>query len=392
MMNNLRVLAKHLCAIYIIIGVAVASVFSSCGGRAVGGIPAGDTLKMMYAEHITIVRHDGFRIVELHNPWKPNAVLHRYALVDRKDSARVMNSGVDFSGMTVVYTPVTNSVVFTSPHCWLLCALGASNTISGVCDFSYINIPWIQKSVKSGAVADCGNSMSPTVERIISLKPQAIFVSPFEGASYGQIDHIGVPVIECADYMETSALGRAEWMRFYGMLVGKEQEADSMFAKVVKGYREGTALARRSHVRPKVLTERVVSGVWYCPGGNSSMGRLIGDAGGQYVFADDAHSGSLTLSPERVVSDASDAGCWLFVYGGKSAPNGAQLIAEFPGYKLLKAFREGGVYGCGSDTGVPYFEEVSFRPDYLLMDFVRIFHPDLRLNGTTRYYKHVKLQ
>lgn len=391
MMNSLRLLKKRLCAIYII-GVAVLSFLSSCGGKTAGSVSDGDTLKMAYAEHITIVRHDGFRIVELHNPWKPNAVLHRYALVDRKDSARVVNSGADLSGMTVVYTPVTSCVVFTSPHCWLLGALGASRAVSGVCDLSYINIPWIQQSAKSGVVADCGNSMSPTVERIISLKPQAIFVSPYEGASYGQIDHIGVPVIECADYMETSALGRAEWMRFYGMLVGKEQEADSMFAEVVKGYKEAMTLARHSHVRPKVLTERVVSGVWYCPGGNSSMGRLIGDAGGQYVFADDTHSGSLTLSPEKVVSDAADVDCWMFVYNGKSAPKGSQLMSEYPGYKLLKAFREGGVYGCGSDTGVPYFEEVSFRPDFLLMDFVRIFHPDLRLNGSTRYYKHLNLQ
>jgi len=214
-----------------------------------------------------------------------------------------------------------------------------------------------------------------------------VLVSPFEGAGYGQLDHIGVPLVECADYMETSALGRAEWMRFYGMLIGREREADSLFAVVERNYKETKRLAATSRLRPKVITERVVSGVWYCPGGKSSMGRLIADAGARYAFAADGHSGSLTLAPEKVVAEASDADCWLFIYNGGKAPLPADLLAEYQGYKMLKAFAGGGVYGCGSATGVPYFEEVSFRPDLLLMDFVRIFHPDLGLKGSARYYQ-----
>ena len=375
MRNRLLLLLPLLCL--------VAMLFS-CGGsaRRVADVP-GDTVRMKYAEHITIVRHSGYTDVALSNPWKPGSVLHRYILVERKDSASVRN----LPDGTVVYTPISRSVVFTSPHCWLLSELGAANVISGVCDLSYINIPSIQRSAKSGVVADCGNSMSPSVERIVSLQPQAIFVSPFEGASYGQIDHIGVPLIECADYMETSALGRAEWMRFYGMLVGRGQAADSLFAAVEHAYKSGMALARKSRVHPKVITERVVSGVWYCPGGKSSMGRLIADAGGRYAFSADAHSGSLTLSPEKVVADAADADCWLFVYNGPLAPRRSQLLSEYAGYRMLKAFQNGNVYACGSTTGVPYFEEVSFRPDFLLGDFVRMFHPDLNIKTPLRYYR-----
>lgn len=362
---------------------SLAATLISCGGSVGRGSGAsGDTVRMKYAEHITIVRHRGYTEVSLSNPWKAGSVLHRYILVERKDSASARN----LPDGTVVYTPVSRSVVFTSPHCWLLSELGAAKAISGVCDLPYINIPSVQRAAKSGAVADCGNSMSPSVERIVSLRPQAIFVSPFEGASYGQIDHIGVPVIECADYMETSALGRAEWMRFYGMLVGRGRTADSLFAAVERGYRSGMALARKSSVRPKVLTERVAGGVWYCPGGRSSMGRLIVDAGGRYAFSADTHSGSLTLSPEKVIADAADADCWLFVYSGSMAPRCSQLLSEYPGYRMIKAFKSGNVYACGSTTGVPYFEEVSFRPDFLLNDFVKIFHPDLGITTPLRYY------
>ena len=70
--------------------------------------------------------------------------------------------------------------------------------------------------------------MKPDIERIIDLRADAILLSPFENSGgYGRLEQIGVPIIECADYMETSALGRAEWMKFYGLLYGKEHEADS---------------------------------------------------------------------------------------------------------------------------------------------------------------------
>lgn len=371
--------------IYIMAALTMAADFVSCRHSSVNGQSdvVGDTVRMKYAEHISIVKYDGYTLVSLSNPWKTGAVLHRYVLVDRKDSAEARN----LPKGTVVYTPVNRAIVFTSPHCYLLGEIGASRAVKGVCDLAYINIPQVQQAAKSGSIADCGNSMSPSVERIVSTKPQAIFVSPFEGASYGQIDRLGVPVIECADYMETSALGRAEWMRFYGMLVGKGHESDSLFDVVDRKYAEYRSLAKMSAVHPRVITERVVSGVWYCPGGRSSMGRLISDAGGRYAFADDSHSGSLTLSPEKVIAKASDADMWFFVGSGAGLMSRGQLLSEYSGYKMIKAFRTGNVYECLPSMNNQYFEKISFRPDFLLLDFVKIMHPDLKINKNQLFYE-----
>lgn len=363
--------------------IALVAVSLSCGGKGTSAYSsAGDTLHFKYAEHITMVRHDGYTEVSLSNPWKPGAELHRYLLVPRADSARMLN----LPQGTVVYTPVQRAVVSTAPHCWLLDELGAANAISGVCDLPYINMMSVHQAVRSGKVVDCGNSMSPSVEHIVSLGAQAILVSPFDGVAYGQLDHIGVPIIECAEYMETSALGRAEWMRFYGALVGREKQADSLFEEVERNYIEWSQLARASKVKPRVITERVVSGTWYCPGGKSSMGKLIADAGGNYVFADDGHSGSLSLSPEKVIDKAANANRWLFVGGGKEMLTPSQLLAEYKGYGLLRAFKEGQVYECLPSMRNPYFEESSFRPDFLLIDFVRIFHPELTSGTAPHYY------
>lgn len=364
---------------------ALATLCQGCAGRSAAVGDGGDTVQMRYARHISIVRHGKYTEVTLANPWKRGAELHRYVLVGRKDSAAV---GQIPEG-TVVYTPVRRSVVFTAPHCWLLGAIGAADAVSGVCDLAYINLARVHEQVRRGRVVDCGNSMSPSVERIVDLRPEALFVSPFDGVSYGQIDHLGVPIVECADYMETSALGRAEWMRFYGMLVGKEREADSLFAEVERNYHGLRTMARRVARRPKVVTERVVSGVWYCPGGRSSMGRLLADAGANYVFASDGRSGSLTLSPEAVVARASDADYWLFVGAGPQPMTRSMLRSEYKGYAMLKAFGKGNVYECVPGMGNPYFEEASFRPDWLLECLVEIMHPELKIKAAHRYYKRI---
>ena len=369
--------------------LALLSVYA-CGGKRTGLVAqGGDTVRMEYAKHITIVKHDGYTTAELSNPWRKDGVLHRYVLVSRKDSAR-MASKVSAMDGTVVYTPVGRGVMFSAPHCYLMGERGAADAVSGVCDLNYINLPYLHKAVSEGRVADCGNGMSPSVERIVSVSPDALFVTPFDGVNYGQLANIGVPLVECADYMETSALGRAEWMKFYGMLVGRENEADSLFAVVKRNYADYKDRAMKSALRPRVITERVVGGVWYCPGGESSMGQLLRDAGVDYVFADDKHSGSLSLSPEKVIEKAATADWWLFVNSGAGNFDRNGLLTEYAGYKMIKAYREGHVLECVPSISNPYFEQISFRPDFLLADFISWFHPELYISPSAHYYKLMK--
>ena len=369
--------------------LALLSVYA-CGGKRTGSAAqGGDTIRMEYAKHITIVKHDGYTTAELSNPWRKDGVLHRYVLVSRKDSARMASKVSTLDG-TGVYTPVGRGVMFSAPHCYLMGEIGAADVVSGVCDLNYINLQYLHKAVSEGRVADCGNGMSPSVERIVSVSPDALFVTPFEGVNYGQLANIGVPLIECADYMETSALGRAEWMKFYGMLVGRENEADSLFAVVKRNYADYKDRAMKSALRPRVITERVVGGVWYCPGGESSMGQLLRDAGMDYVFADDKHSGSLSLSPEKVIEKAATADWWLFVNSGAGNLDRNGLLTEYAGYKMIKAYREGHVLECVPSISNPYFEQISFRPDFLLADFISWFHPELHISPSAHYYKLMK--
>ena len=235
-------------------------------------------------------------------------------------------------------------------------------------------------------------------EKIIEIEPDALFLSPFQNSGgYGKLETLKIPIIEMADYMESSALGRAEWMKFYGMLFGAEHEADSLFATVEKNY---LALEKKvsdfkaqasgiSHkASPKILMDKQTGGVWYVPGGKSTVGRLLADAGLDYPWQDDEHSGSLALSFESVLEKGASSDIWMFRYSAPQAFTTKELLSEKAGYNQFKAFREGNLYGCNTFTST-FYEDTPFHPDLLLRDFITIAYPELGL-GEPVYYIKIK--
>lgn len=369
----------------------------SCGGRrTTASQEAGDTVVFKYATQLTIVRHEGYTEVTLKNPWKEGMTLHRYLLVPDSSDVDVaaLTSPHSPQTSTIVRTPLSRSVMFTTVHCAMLMSLDKEDCISGVADLKYIKIPWIQDQVKAGRITDVGEGMSPVVEKIIDQRPDALFLSPFENSGgYGRLEEIGIPIIECAEYMETSPLARAEWLRFYGMLFGCEQKADSLFAVVDSSYCALKDLVRSQETedrsQPTVIVDKVTGSVWYVPGGKSTLGQLIHDAGGLYPWANDEHSGSVSLPFEAVLEKAGEADIWLFRYSSDHDITYSELLAEHHGYNQFKAFRQQQVYGCNVELS-QFYEESPFRPDWLLNDFIRILHPELQGLEPLRYYKKVK--
>lgn len=431
--------------IYIFGALLALLVLTACqGGKTTAGeAEEGDTLKMKYAKLLTIVKHGEkgtaslnndaedaeyqYAEVNVANPWKAGTLLHRYILIPKgkegdETVARLALQRTSGMGCTTdtVRTPVERSAVFIAPHCQLMYELGCQQAIRGVCDLDYINIPDVKKraalsrntaarkasvgNVSAGkasvgnSIVDCGSSMAPDIERIIALTPEAILLSPFENSGgYGKLDKLHVPIIEAADYMESSPLGRAEWMKFYGMLFKKdgnapktalaascEPKADSLFAKIEKEYLKLKAEAAGYPKGLSILTERKTGNVWYVPGGQSTIGILLKDANARYIFEDDEHSGSLAMSPEQILAKGKQVDVWAFKYFGGAPLSQAQLLQEYDGYKALAAFNRGNIYQVDTST-VPYFELTSFHPELLLREFIILAHGERF--GKLRFYK-----
>ena len=360
--------------------------------KAPGGQTAtreGDTIRLKYAQKLTIVKHKEYTEVKLSDPWNIGKTLHTYLLVP----ADAQLPGQMPQG-TVIRTPIRRAVISTSVHCGLVDQLGQRDAVKGVCDVQYIHLPWMQERVKNGQVKDCGSALQPTLETIIDLQADAIFLSPFQNSGgYGRLEKIGIPIVEMADYMETSALGRAEWMRFYGMLFGATGQADSLFSQVEKNYLSLKDKAVRCSTvapskKPSVLMDKLTGPVWYVPGGKSTIGRMILDAGAAYPWSDDGQSGSLPLPFESVFEKGLNCKVWLFRYNSPQAITPQALLAEHKGYSQFKAFLEGEIYGCNTATST-FYEDTPFHPDLLLRDFITIAHPELGL-GDPQYFIKVK--
>ena len=365
----------------------------SCGGRqTTASQEAGDTVVFKYATQLNIVRHEDYTEVEVKNPWKEGKILHRYLLVPDSIDPQDISLTSYHSPLTstIVRTPLRRSVMFTTVHCAMLMSFGCEQSIAGVADLKYIKIPWIHEQVKAGRITDVGEGMSPVVEKIIDQRPDALFLSPFENSGgYGRLEEIGIPIIECAEYMEPSPLARAEWLRFYGMLFGCESRADSLFAVVDSSYCALKSLFTVDKQK-SVLLDKVTGSVWYVPGGRSTIGQMIQDAGGNYPWADDDRSGSVSLPVEAVLEKAGEADVWLFRYSSDHDITPDELLSEHHGYGQFKAFRSGEIYGCDVERSL-FYEESPFRPDWLLGDYIHILHPDIPNLPPLRYYKKVKV-
>lgn len=360
----------------------------ACGGRGKAFLPpaGGDTLALRRAGNLVIVDYpEGYSVVTLRNPWDTLRTLHTYVLVPKD---RPLPDSLPAG--TLVRTPLARSLVYSSVHCGLLADLGVADAIGGVCDLRYIRLPQVVDRHARGELVDCGVGMNPDIERVIQLHPDAILLSPFQDNNgYGRIGRLGIPLVECADYLETSALGRAEWMRFYGRLYGVGARADSLFAEVEECYERLKSRAALSSVSLSVFGDMMYGSVWYVPGGRSPMGRLYADACGRYVFADDATSGSRPLSFEAVFDRAHEADVWLIKYNRERDLTYADLRADHAGYAEFKAFRERCIYGCNT-ARVDFYEETPFHPDYLLSDLIQILHPELGGLGGLRYFCKLK--
>ena len=368
----------------------VAVSLLSCGRRtAAEPQTAGDSLFMKYSTLLSIAEYDGYTLATIKNPWKPGKLLHQYVLVPRTSDIRHQTSALP-EDATVIEVPIQRAAVFTTVHCALLTEFGLGDRIVGVADSKYIKIPYIHEQIAKGRIVDCGNGLNPVVEKIMDVKPDVIMLSPFENSGgYGKTEEIGIPLIECAEYMETSPLGRAEWMRFYGLLFGVGEKADAMFHEVDSCYTALKQQATEAGEGRSVIVDKVVGSVWYMPGGRSTIGQMIQDAGGRYPWANDEQSGSLALPFESVLERGGESDVWMLRYSSDHEWDYRELLSGHQGYGQLRAFREKEVYGCNVEQS-KFYEETPFHPNYLLNDFIQILHPNIIGTSSLRYYKKLK--
>jgi iron complex transport system substrate-binding protein len=289
----------------------------------------------------------------------------------------------------VIRTPLERTVSFGSVQCSFFAEFDALQTLVGVCEPNFIHIPFVQNGVREGTITDVGQAANPSFEKIILLEPEALFTAPIEESGTGLTAALNIPSIECVDYMEASPLGRAEWIRFFALFFEKRALADSLFTVTVNDYQTLQELTAPLEIRPTVFAETIYSGVWWQPGGNSYMAHFFRDAGADYLWKEDTHTGSIGLSFESVLEKAEKAGFWLIKYNTPNELTLNDLVKNYPNYAFFDAYRKGNIYTCNTGV-VTYYEELPVHPDYVLKDLVWIFHLELLPDYQPKYYRKIK--
>lgn len=326
------------------------------------------------AELLQLEQLDNNRtLCRIMNPWKEEEVAMQYLLVDKSDknwSEQKEKEYAELYGSSVTLrTPLERQTITSSCHAWLLSQLDALNSIAVMCDTAYVKAENLKRWMRNANahVLDGGNAMAPNAEVILSAQSDAIWVSPFENATAGSLVNLPIPVIYCADYMEHSALGRAEWMRFYGRLVGKGEEADALFETVSEKYRSSSPATTNGFY---LLAELPYGATWYVPGGHSTSAEIYMNAGYYYLWEDDNHAGSLSLSREAVLAQAADADVWIFKYNDPAHDwTLDDLKRQEDMFGQIKAVKEGRVLTCNTAFS-DFFDVTPFRPDTLLNSLV----------------------
>ena len=293
-------------------------------------------------------------------------------------------------GYTKVEVPVERTLVMTMLQLSNFTALGALDVVKGITGTKNLFNEDIHQRVADGRIVKIGMEGNFDTELILAANPEVIFISPFKRGGYDAIKETGVTLIPHLGYKEPHPLGQAEWIKYVGLFIGKEKEADALFDRIKKRY---LALAEKVKKEttdcPTVFSGEMHGGNWFAVGGKNHLAQLFRDAGAEYILKDD-NTGGVPIEYEQMYATAANADYWRILNSYPGDFSYEALKSSEPRNELFKAFKEKHVIYCNMKQ-TPYYESSPVEPDVLLADLVAIFHPELMDEGyQPRYYQLLK--
>ena len=329
--------------VLVLLVLVMGMVLGGCSGKGGAKTAAADEaeagasveVKVKYATGFTVRDSAGIRLVDV-------GAHDRFALV-RTDEAQVPE------GYTKVRVPIERTICMTALQLSNFTILDAHDVVKGLTGTKNLYNKDVLARVKDGRIVKIGMEGNFDTEMVLAANPDVIFISPFKRGGYEPIKETGITLVPHLGYKELNPLGQAEWIKFVGMFIGKEQQANDIFAGIEQRYNELKALAAKAEKRPTVFSGEMHSGTWHAVGGKNYLAQIFRDAGADYW---------------RILNSYPDA----FSYEA--------LKASEPRNELFQAFKDRKVIYCNMKQ-TPYYEISPVEPDVLLKDFVAIFHPEL---------------
>ena len=326
--------------------VAVVALFCACSGKNTkqqGADAASDEalveMSVKYATGFSVRDSADIRLVDVGQ--------HDHFALVRTDDADAPE------GYTKVKVPIQRTICMTSLQLSNFTVLEAHDVVKGLTGTKNLYNKDILARVKDGV----------------------IFISPSKRGGYEAIKETGIMLVPHLGYQELDPLGQAEWIKFIGMFIGKEKDANEVFAGIEQRYNDLKVKASAATTRPTVFSGEMHYGTWHAVGGKNYLAQIFRDAGADYVIQDEETAGE-NLEFEKMYALAANADYWRILNSFPGDFSYEALKSSEPRNELFKAYKERKVIYCNMKQQ-PYYEITPVQPDVLLKDFVAIFHPEL---------------
>ncbi|WP_338407916.1 ABC transporter substrate-binding protein [uncultured Flavobacterium sp.] len=340
--------------------------------------------KIQHAKGLEIYKHKGFTIVKITNPWPEAKESFTYILQEK--NGIIPDSLKKF---TVIPIPIKSIVVTSTTHIPALELLGVENTLVGFPNTNYISSEKTRVLIDAGKVREVGSNESLNTEVLIDMKPDVIisFGLNDSNPTLDNLQKSGLKVMINGDWTEQSPLGKAEWIKFFGALYGLDSKSNRVFSNIETAYNSTLALVKKFTIKPTVLCGAMYQNQWFVPQGESWASLFLKDAQSDYLWKNSKGTGSLSVPFESILEKAQNAEFWI-------APGDFSTLKEMtdsnPHYSQFHSFKNKKVYSYavnkGATAGIIYFEWASTRPDWVLKDLIKIFHPELLPNHKLYFF------
>ena len=348
-----------------------------------------DKVTIEDAVNFSVTYHRSYKVVSVRDAAGASTV-ERYVLVQCGAPAPTLAG--DLAGAQVATVPISSLYSASPTHLSMLVDLGRLDVLTGVPQMKQLIGEEILERAKSGQVREFAPLSVIDAELVVSRRPGLFMTGGTASAPLAVIRSAGIPVVKNNDWLEPTALGRAEWLKFVALFLNEERSAQRLYADVKTRYRNLSARATAvpDAAKPVVMTGRGTRGGFVIAGGRSYVAALIRDAGGRYVWADNAAQGSVTIDLETQLRRAANADIWI---NGGGWQDLGTMVKDEPRYGEFKAYRAKQVWVYERRVtpagGNDYWSRSASHADVVLADLVKIFHPSLAPEHQFEWYMQV---
>ena len=344
--------------------------------------------EVRYAKGFSIQNYDGYSVVKVKNPWPKATKTYTYIL---KEKNGIVPDSLKQN--LIIPVPIKTIVVTSTTHIPSLELLDEVNTLIGFPHCDYISSEKVRARIDAGNIKELGNNQDLNTEVLLDLQPNVIIGYGIDNKNptLDNLQKSGLKVMLNGDWNEENALGKAEWIKFFGALYGKQKQAEKLFTKIEKDFLKTIKIAKMAKTTPSILAGDMFEDRWYLPRGTSWGSLLLKQANGNYLWQETSGTGSLSLSFETVFEKAKNADVWI-TSGQFSSLK--EMTNANPHYAEFNAFKNKNVYSFsgkkGKKGGILYYELAPNRPDLVLKDLVKILHPELLPSYKPFFFEKLK--